>query len=139
MNRSDFQQLAQVRVTEGKPLLDAGQYPGAYYMLGYAVECAIKACIARKTNLYDFPPKRKVIEDIYSHDLNKLLSQAGLEQTFQQARQTDPVLEGNWTIVKDWSEKSRYDIAISLSTANDFYSAITLPANGVLPWLMNWC
>jgi HEPN domain-containing protein len=30
-------------------LLEAGLYAGAYYLAGYAVECALKACIAKKT------------------------------------------------------------------------------------------
>jgi len=50
MNRGDFQQLAEEHLRHAKALLDAGLYSGAYYMCGYAVECALKACISRKTN-----------------------------------------------------------------------------------------
>ena len=38
-------------------LLKAGRYACAYYISGYAIECALKACIARKTNQDDFPPR----------------------------------------------------------------------------------
>jgi HEPN domain-containing protein len=50
MNRADLQQLAELRITEAKVLLDNGFYAGAYYLAGYAVECALKACIAKLTN-----------------------------------------------------------------------------------------
>ncbi|MCI0704067.1 MAG: DNA-binding protein, partial [Planctomycetia bacterium] len=78
MTRSDFQQLAQVRINEAAVLLAASKWDGAYYLAGYAVECALKACIAKLTKAEDFPPKKKVVEDCYSHDLNTLLKAAGL-------------------------------------------------------------
>jgi HEPN domain-containing protein len=43
LNRRDFQELALVRLNEAKVLLDAGHFDGAYYLAGYAVECALKA------------------------------------------------------------------------------------------------
>ena len=46
MNRADFQRLADVRIDEAGVLLAAGRWSGAYYLAGYAVECALKACIA---------------------------------------------------------------------------------------------
>jgi HEPN domain-containing protein len=50
MNRTDFQELAEERLEDARPLLDAGRFSGAYYLAGYAVECALQACIARLTN-----------------------------------------------------------------------------------------
>lgn len=40
MNRSDFQQLPEIRLRESQALLDASCFDGAYYLAGYAVECA---------------------------------------------------------------------------------------------------
>ncbi|MBI4312696.1 MAG: HEPN domain-containing protein [Chloroflexi bacterium] len=137
MNRTDFQRLAELRLIEGKALLDAGHFVGACYLLGYAVECALKACIAKRTNLHDFPPKRNVVEDVYSHNLSKLLTQSGLEASFLQACRTDKTLDINWATVKLWSEESRYDLATSSSKANDLYIAVSQPGSGVFPWLMN--
>ncbi|MCI0491245.1 MAG: hypothetical protein L0229_32035 [Blastocatellia bacterium] len=79
MNRSDFQNLAELRIKEAEALLDRKYFDGAYYLLGYVVECAFKACIAKKTRQYDFPPDRKTIEAIYQHDPAKLLKASGLE------------------------------------------------------------
>ncbi len=57
MNRADFHKLTEIRMKEAKVLLDRKCYERAYYLAGYAVECALKACIAKRTLAYDFPPK----------------------------------------------------------------------------------
>lgn len=62
-------------------LLDRRRYDGAYYLAGYVVECALKACIAKGTRRFDFPPR--AVQDIYTHDLARLLRQAGLEPDLQ--------------------------------------------------------
>jgi HEPN domain-containing protein len=49
MNRDDFQSLATERLDDAAALLNAGRYAGSYYVSGYAIECALKACIARRT------------------------------------------------------------------------------------------
>lgn len=71
MNRSDFKKLAVLRLKEAKVLLDNKCYEGAYYLAGYAVECALKACIAKNTKRFEFPPKPKFVQDLYQHDLTK--------------------------------------------------------------------
>jgi hypothetical protein len=63
MNRNDFQQLADVRIDEALALLGQGKFDGAYYLAGYAVECGLKACIARLTSQDDYPPKPKFIHE----------------------------------------------------------------------------
>jgi HEPN domain-containing protein len=57
VNRTQLQQLAEERVRDAKALPNAGQWSGAYYLAGYAVECGLKACIAKLTNLNDSPTK----------------------------------------------------------------------------------
>jgi HEPN domain-containing protein len=49
MNRTDFQEIAELRLKESKALLATGFAEGAYYLAGYAVECALKSCIAKST------------------------------------------------------------------------------------------
>ena len=57
MNRSSLQNLANERIKDAEALLMAGRWSGAYYLAGYAVECALKACFAKQTREYDFPQK----------------------------------------------------------------------------------
>jgi HEPN domain-containing protein len=78
MNRSDFKQLAEIRIEEALVLLVQGKYDGAYYLAGYAVECALKACIAKLTNDGDFPPGPNLRDSHYSHDIEKLVVTARL-------------------------------------------------------------
>ena len=71
VNRTEFQILADVRLRRIKTLLDNGQWDGAYYLAGYAVECGLKACIAKLTKEFDFPPEKELHAKCYSHDLEK--------------------------------------------------------------------
>jgi len=78
MNRADFQKLAELRLGEAKVLLDNKRYEGAYYLIGYAVECGLKACIAKHTKEHDFPAKNS--EKLYIHDLSILLKFSQFEK-----------------------------------------------------------
>ena len=137
MNRDDLQRIARLRVKEAKVLLENGYFSGAYYLLGYAIECALKACIAKQIKRYDFPD-RKLINDSYSHELEKLLGVSGLKEKLQDEIRNNPNLEVNWAIVKDWKVESRYSTDLSETAARDFYSAVTTSKNGVLSWLKKW-
>lgn len=60
-----------MRLKKVEVLLNNRQYSGAYYLSGYVVECALKACIARQTRKFDFPDKKTVVGS-YTHDLKQL-------------------------------------------------------------------
>jgi HEPN domain-containing protein len=134
VNRSDFQQLADVRIGEAKVLLDHGMYDGAYYLAGYAVECALKACIAKLTNQYDFPPKVEDVRDCYTHRIAALIKSARLVVDRDAAIAADTDLETNWDVVLIWNETSRYERKTE-TEARELYNAISDPSHGVLPWL----
>jgi HEPN domain-containing protein len=134
MNRETLQRIAMQRRREAAALLRAGYYPGAYYLTGYAIECALKACIAKQTAKYDFPNKR-LAQDCWTHDLERLVQLAGVGPDLTRDSRTNAALELNWTIVKDWSETDRYDLTITRAQARDLYSACTARRNGVLPWI----
>lgn len=134
MNRSDLQNLSRIREREARLLLRQGHAPGAYYLAGYAVECALKACVAKQTRRYDFPD-RGLAQQAHVHDLEKLLKLAGLEPAFSQAATTNPALGVSWAVVKDWRETSRYDAQIAAAEAKDLLTACTARKNGVLQWI----
>ena len=133
MNRTELKAVAAMRIDEAKTLLDAGHFSGAYYLVGYSVECALKACVARKVRRGDFPDK-KLANEAYIHDLDKLVAVAGLKRAFEADRRANPSLEVNWAIVKDWTVETRYEVGISSAQADDLYSAC-VGRNGVLPWV----
>jgi HEPN domain-containing protein len=137
MNRADLQQLADDRLEDAKVLLDAGRYSAAYYLAGYAVECGLKACVAKQIREFDFPEKKLVI-DSYSHDLAKLLRLSGVSHLHEAELRAKAAFGTNWGIVKDWTEESRYDPAVPEKTARDMYAAISDPNDGVLTWLKKY-
>jgi HEPN domain-containing protein len=134
MDRFDLQKMAEERVADAEALLNAKRYQAAYYLCGYAIECALKACIARKTREFDFPD-RKVVNDSYVHDLTKLLNVADLAKAHQDEVAMSGLFAKNWFIVRNWSEASRYDGSITPEQASSFFRAVTDEANGVLAWL----
>ncbi|MGD0616750.1 MAG: hypothetical protein ABSB67_03725 [Bryobacteraceae bacterium] len=73
MDRRDFQRLATTRLREAGALMKHRLTDGAYYLAGYAVECALKACIAKKTQRHEFPDKRRV-DASHTHNLIQLLN-----------------------------------------------------------------
>lgn len=125
--------MSEVRLTEAKSLLNGRHYDGAYYLAGYVVECALKACIAKQTKRYDFPNK-KIAIDSYTHDLNQLVRVAGLQAALAAEIRRDANFEVNWAIVKDWGEESRYE-RHDAAAAKGLYLAIAATKHGVLKWL----
>lgn len=133
MNRKDLQDLALIRLKEAKALLDQGFHDGAYYLCGYAIECALKACIAKNVRQYDFPDK-KVVIDSHTHDIEKLIKVAGLEPELKLQIQKDQEFKLNWQVVRDWSEISRYKRSSEFD-ATDIYFSIVDEQNGIMPWI----
>jgi hypothetical protein len=135
LNRTDLQGLAEDRVLDAKALLDSGRWSGAYYLAGYAVECALKACIAKQTSLHDFPDKA-FAQKAFTHDMLELLELAGLrlQLKLDTTPAANPQLGLNWQRVKDWNERARYEQQ-SEQQARRLYEAITDPINGVLAWI----
>lgn len=134
MNRADLQLLVRERLREVKALLAARCWSGAYYLAGYIVECALKSCIIKHVMATDEFPERKFSEQCWTHKLEQLLSLAGLDGLLATDIAADPILKKNWTIVKDWTETSRY-LTTTKDIAEDIYAAIVDKKHGVLSWL----
>lgn len=133
MNRADFQSLASERLLDAESLLASRRWSGAYYVSGYAVECALKACIAKLTRLYDFPDKT-FAQNSYTHDLEKLVMLAGLRNDLDNDTASNQNLSVNWSKVKDWREDTRYR-RMEEADARELYSAIADKDDGVMQWI----
>lgn len=135
MNRSHFQQLAKDRLREAKALLDAKYWPGAYYLAGYAIECALKACILlhveRTGAIFQ---EKKYGEKCWTHDMKDLVVLAGLNPQLEAALVADTTLQENWNIARAWTEASRY-IRTPKADAEELYEAIIDKKHGVFPWI----
>ncbi|MBV9217808.1 MAG: hypothetical protein JOY94_00185 [Methylobacteriaceae bacterium] len=135
--KSTWIALADARRGEALALLDRGMFAGAYYLAGYAIECALKACIASEFQAHAIPA-RKFVNDIYTHDLKKLASIAGLTPKIDDRSSRDPSFGSNWEIVAEWSEDSRY-VLMSEDEARALLEAVVDPRQGVFQWIRaNW-
>ncbi len=134
MNRADFHDLARARLAESRLLRKAKCYSGSFYLAGFAVECALKACIAKQTRRFDFPDK-KTVSQSWQHDLTSLIEAAGLDAKLKHELKSSRPFERNWVVVKDWANDSRYNNVVGYKKARDMYQAVTARRTGVMQWL----
>ncbi len=135
MNRADLQRLSQDRIDDVAALLAAQRWSAAYYLAGYVIECAIKACVAKQVNQYEFPDKNFAIR-VFTHSFPDLLRAIGL-LTVLEADRTTPGREAlniNWEIVKMWQPESRYQQK-SQAEAEAIHKAVTAPHDGLFAWI----
>ena len=134
MDKANLQQIAEIRVIDADVLLEAGQWDAAYYLLGYSIECALKACISKQFRLQEVPDK-KLVNDFYTHKLDDLLNLSGVKSEMDANLRSKSPLGINWTTVRDWNESTRYEVGTSEDIARSMYDAVTDTASGILPWL----
>lgn len=128
--------LALERIRDARVLQEAGCYSAAYYLAGYAVECALKARIARLILAETYPEKDST-KSFYHHDLERLKSKARLDDEYRAAVGESASLQTNWNTVKDWSGEARY-VPSSEKAVRDLIDAIDDPHAGVLSWLKKY-
>lgn len=136
MTRKDFQKLAGIRLKEAETLLAHRHFEGCYYLSGYVVEFALKACIAKMTKRHDFPDLT-VVRRVFTHDLNILLKEAGLSDALNEEIERNPEFELIWYTVNDWREQSRYESPDEYQ-AKQIFRAVADKKIGVLRWLRRY-
>jgi HEPN domain-containing protein len=140
VTRVQWQQLAERWLVDAKTLLDAHRWAAAYYAAGYAVECGLKACIMARLEVRPelIFQDRKFSEKCWTHNCDELVRLAGLIATRDADTAANQVLEQNWTVVRGWTEQSRYQTTAH-HKAKKLYAAITEKRNGVMPWIrLHW-
>lgn len=133
ITKKDLEKLAEIRLEDANLLLRGGRSSSAYYLAGYAVELALKVCISKQMQSAVIPD-RAFINDVYTHNLDKLLGLAGLLPQFENDRSHNLQLTANWAVATKWDERSRYEFWDPLS-ANALLVAISDPTNGVFQWV----
>ena len=136
MTRRELQRLSALRLKEAYVLLSAGCPEGAYYLAGYAAECAFKACIARKTLRHEFPDLDRARES-WTHSLPQLARSADLELELNQSDKSSSPLHANWRLVREWKEGSRYERR-TLKEAQGLIDALADRKYGIVSWLKRY-
>jgi len=137
LNRELLRQLSEQHLADAQVLLEQRRWPGAYYLAGYSVECALKACIAKLTKVHDFPHKDS--PQAFTHRLDILVGLAELEQARIDKAKSSLDFKLNWAVILEWSEESRYDLSAGDREARNLIHAISDNQEGVLPWIkLHW-
>ena len=127
--------MAEERVHDAQTLMDGGRWTFAYYTIGYAAECGLKASIlTRMIHTGGVFEDKKFAEKCWTHDLDALIELAGLTVEFGIDRGANSILDGFWKIATKWTETSRYQQKTQVE-AEELYQAITDEPDGVLQWL----
>ena len=114
----------------------------AYYVAGYAVECALKSCLlARMIHTgWVFQEKAK-IADCLTHDFDDLVQLAGmkdlLNQKLKESAGGNQEFAKNWHIGLQWKVTDRYQMR-KQPEAIALLDAITAQPDGVLPWIRKY-
>lgn len=133
LSRNDLQKLAEVRLEDAIILFKAGKASSAYYLAGYSIELALKACISRLFQL-DVIPDKAFVNAIYTHSLENLLNVSGLLPQFKEDSKTDAQFAAYWGIVSKWNETSRYQLTDKM-TAAVLIQSIQDQDHGVFQWV----
>ena len=103
---TELKTLARQRLKTAKFLLDAKEWDMAKYIMGYALECALKATICKTLHLSDYPNvKRDEQKHFGTHKFDILLRLAGLEDIFNASNKTPfgPWSDFTKEYIGDWT------------------------------------
>lgn len=97
-NRDDFKKLAKQHLKTAEILMDAEDWAGSAYMMGYVLEFALKAMICKTLNLVSYPEghsNEKVHGFFKSHNFDQLIVVSGASDLFDYRGTTDA--QRNWS------------------------------------------
>lgn len=142
MNLDDLKLLSAERLKDARALLQKRRYSFAYYAAGYAVECALKACVLSRMTVtgwvFATGEKKKSLQDVFTHDFQQLIAIAGLNGELSDALRA-AVAAGTrfpvyWETVNRWAVDDRY-VPKTRTEAEELFTAITAKPDGVLLWI----
>lgn len=131
--KAELEALAQEKLDDAAALVADSRWSSGYYLAGYAIELALKACIAKSFKAVTLPDK-DLVNATYSHNLRNLVGTAGLSADLRGREQADANFAAKWSVVDSWSPESRYTGATQ-QQAKELLLAIGDENDGVLAWI----
>ena len=134
----ELKAIAKSRLKASKILARHRDYDGAVYLMGYALECCLKATICKRLNLVQYPDKSgsKDKDAIFkTHKLDILRTLSGLENDLGLKSATRRY--ENWSEFTIWSVEMRYDPigTFTKEGAERMYEALTEKPDGIITWI----
>lgn len=133
LSRENLQSLSEARLSDAILLLENKRFSSAYYLAGYAVELALKACVSRQFRQDEIPDK-DLIKKVLTHEFPQLVALAGLSTLLTNEQKGDATFQAYWGIVNEWKSDARYDIIEPIS-AQQLLLAIADAQHGVMQWI----
>jgi HEPN domain len=119
LNQAELRQMAEERIKDAKAFLKSKRWEFAYYVAGYAVECALKSCLLSRMTitgwLFDDDVKdvRQRVDECRTHEFPKLIKNAGmldeLNKKLKESAAAGGEFVANWNIIGAWKSTSRYE------------------------------
>jgi len=131
--KAELEALAQEKLDDATALIADSRWSNGYYIAGYAVELALKACIA-KVFKADTIPDKDLVNATYSHNFRSLAGTAGLSAELRDREQADANFAANWGVVNSWSPNARY-AQTTQQQAEELLRAISDQDDGVFAWI----
>lgn len=138
-NHKELKAIAKSRLRASRILLAHMDFDGAVYMMGYALECCLKAIICKRLNLAQYPDKNVSTDknNIFkTHKFDILLTLSGLENDFSLST-APPRRSENWSLVTRWKPEIRYEPIGSRSEEDTkrMYEALVEDPDGIITWI----
>ena len=130
--------ISKSRLKSAKVLMNSEDYDGAFYLMGYSFECALKSVICKRLNFLNYPDKSgdgEKINIFKTHKFDILLALSGMEQDFSlisPQRRAE-----NWGILAKWNSETRYEpIGTRTQVETErMYTALIEEPDGILTWI----
>lgn len=81
-DQHSLRKITEARLRSAEALIVAEDWEGAAYMMGYALECAMKSVTCRVLNLAQYPKGGKDEDFFMTHRFDRLLIVSGLTDLF---------------------------------------------------------
>lgn len=135
LNRIALKTATKAKLKAAKILFSAGDNDTAGYLLGYVVECSLKAVICRKLKISEYPDTGKFQNVFATHEFDRLLLLSGYSAEIDLSK--NPSLFNYWSILtKDWKPDIRYNGNIYTSAViQDKLNALEDGRGGFLRWV----
>ena len=142
-NCAELRKITKARLKSARLLIISEDWHGAAYLMGYALECALKAVICKRLNLINYPDNtsQKHIQGFFlTHEFNSLLIVSGLENIFS--------LRGPEELFQSWSKftkeypgakwtEMRYDsVNWDEKKIKVLYEALVDPNKGLISYII---
>jgi len=135
IDRQTLRSVSLAKLKAAKILFNSRDFDTAGYLLGYVVECALKASVCKRLNLNQYPDTGRHKDVFASHDFDRLLILSGHAKEIDLS--VNPDLFQNWSILtKDWKPETRYNENVyNDHVVKDKIIALEDRSNGFLSWI----